>query len=364
MINKTKITPFQLTFILIHAQVGVGVITLPYDLFLKAKGDAWISILITGAILQILLFLFWGLMNRFPSSNLFEIVQQLFGKIIGKIIIIIYCLYFIIIGTIVLSKYAYFLKAWMMPSTPKWLLVSIMAFTALFIVKDHIQIIARFTFLSSVVFIGFIGAAFFSFKFINITYILPVGVDGVMPIIKGLAPSLFSFQGFELLLIFFPFAQAEPKVVFKVASIANVFVTLFYTLLVFVCLTFFSPDELRLVPEPVLYLVKSFSFRIIERPDLLFTSMWIVLVATTFMCILFVSTLGITTVIHSTHLGRYALLIVGLCLIGGIGIQGIYEIEPISMYVNNVLVPIFYGLPILFLLVSIIFKKKEEVKKE
>src|SRR5699024_12649219 len=48
MISKTEISSFQLIFLLIHGQNGVGVITLPYDIFVKAKSDAWISVLITG----------------------------------------------------------------------------------------------------------------------------------------------------------------------------------------------------------------------------------------------------------------------------------------------------------------------------
>ena len=175
---------------------------------------------------------------------------------------------------------------------------------------------------------------------------------------------MFSFQGFELLLMFYPFVRAEPKAILKVATFSNVFVTLFYTLLVFVSLTVFSPNELKITPEPVLYLVKSFSFRIIERPDLLFTSMWIVLVATTFICLLFVTTLGLTTMINSTKLGRYALIIGGICLIGGTSLQGIFSIESVSKFVNHLVVPLLYGLPLLILLISMMLKKKEVVKKQ
>lgn len=362
MIGKNNITTFQLILLLIHFQIGVGVITLPYDVHMKAKSDAWISILLAGLMIQLIILFYGALMKRFPSNNLYGIIQILFGKILGKIIIILYSIFYISVGSIVLAQYVYFLKAWMMPLTPKWILLALMSFTAVFLVKRNLQIIARFTVISSIVFIGFIGASVYALKYANFTFILPIGTNGVMPIIQGLPPSLFPFQGFELLLIIYPFVQATNKSLIKAASIANVFVTLFYFMLTTVIILFFSPEELKLVPEPVLYLVKAFSFRIIERPDLLFTSMWIVLVATTFIGLIYASSLGMLTITHSKNLKGYATFVAFICFLIASNIKGVYDIKFMTKLHNDFLVPIFCGLPILFLLISIIYKKKEGVK--
>src|SRR5690625_2578234 len=99
MIGKNNITTFQLIFLLIHFQIGVGVITLPYDVYMKAKSDAWISILLTGVIIQLIILLYGALIKRFPSSNLYDIVQILFGRIFGKIFIILYRIYYFSVGS-------------------------------------------------------------------------------------------------------------------------------------------------------------------------------------------------------------------------------------------------------------------------
>ncbi|RST59222.1 spore gernimation protein [Siminovitchia terrae] len=360
MIGKKEITQFQLIFLLIHSQVGVGVVSLPFDVFMKAKGDSWISILLTGVIIQIAILLFGALMMRFPSSHLYGIAQSLFGKVIGKMIVILYSIYFIYFGSLVLEKFSYILKAWMMPLTPKWLLLVLMVVTAVYIVKGNLQLIARFFVIASVVLIGFIGFAAYALKDANLTFILPVGANGVLPVIHGINPSLYAFQGFELLLIFHPFVQSDKKGVLKAATIANIFVTLFYLFLVLTCLLFFSPEEFKLVPEPVLYLIKAFTFRIIERPDLLFTSMWIVLVATTFMSALYISSLGLSVAMNSNKIKKFVILTASICFGLAMFFHGKYEIASISRIYNNFLVFTFaLGLPILFLLVSIIFNKKE-----
>ncbi|WP_144460412.1 GerAB/ArcD/ProY family transporter [Siminovitchia fortis] len=360
MIAKKEITQFQLIFLLIHSQVGVGVITLPFDVFMTAKGDSWMSVLLTGVIIQMAIFLFGALMMRFPSSHLYGIVQSLFGKWIGKMIVILYSMYFIAIGGHILAKFVYILKAWMMPQTPAWLILVLMALTAVYIVKDDLQLMARFFVLSSVVLIGFIGLAAYALKDANLTFILPVGTNGVLPVIQGTGEGLYAFQGFELLLVIHPFVQSGKKGVIKAATIANIFITLFYSFLVLTCLLFFSPEEFKLVPEPVLYLVKAFSFRIIERPDLLFTSMWIVLVASAFMNTIYASSLGLSNVMNSNKIKNYVIITACLCFLLAVIFNGNYEVVSISRIYNKFIVfPFALGLPILFLLISIIFNKKE-----
>ncbi|VEF48290.1 spore germination protein [Bacillus freudenreichii] len=362
MISKNQITQFQLIFLLIHAQVGVGVISMPFDVFLKADGDSWISVLLTGIILQGMVFLIWALMVRFPSTNLFGIIQALFGKIFGNAIIILYCIYFITIGSLVLAKFGYIIKVWMLPLTPTWLTLLLMTFTAYYIVKDNLQIMARFFVLTSVIIVMFIVLSAFALKDANITYILPIGEKGLIPILKGIKPGIISFQGFELLLLVYPFVQDNKTGVLKAATIANVFVTLFYAFLVLTSLLFFSPKELKLIPEPVLYLIKSFSFKMIERPDLLFTSMWIVLVATTYINLLYGISLGFLQVMNAKEIKYFALIAACICFLIAINFQGKYEIQFLSKVNNYFVYPLGFGLPVLLFGISILFKKKGEVE--
>lgn len=344
--------------------MGIGVITLPFDVFTKANGSAWIAVLLAGICVQLVILLFGVLIKRFPTTHLFGIMRLLFGKFIGNILIILYSLFYIAAASIVLAKYVYLIKAWMIPLTPKWVLLILMGFTIILIVKENLQIIAHFVFLSSLFFTGFFIMGIYALKDANLTFILPIASSGITPIIEGIPPSFFAFQGFEILLLIHPFVQATNKAIIKTASYANLFVTLFYAFSVLVTLLFFSPRELKLLPEPVLYLIKSFSFRIIERPDLLFTSMWMIFVTTTLIGVIYAASLGLLTLTHSMKLRNYTLVVTIICLIIASLFHGIYDITFVSKYYNYIVIPILCGLPIVFLLVSIIFNKKEEVKNE
>lgn len=361
MISRTEISSFQLIFLLIHGQIGVGVITLPYDIFVKAKSDAWISVLITGIIVQIFILIYGCLLRRFPDYSLFDICIHLLGKFVGRIFILLFVLSYLSVVTITMSKFSYFIKTWMMPMTPKWILLSILCFIVIFIVIENIQIIARFSFLMSIVFIGFFVVSLYTLQYINITHILPIGSSGITSITKGVAPALFSFQGFEFLLIIHPFIKATPRNIIKATTIANIFTTLFYTMLVIITLLYFSADELKIVPEPVLYLMKSFTSRIIERPDLLFTSMWIVLVVTTLIITVYGGTLGILTTMHSTNLRNYTILFTFVSLLLSLSLYDKYLIDVVSKIYNYTATSILLFMPVFLLLIAIIFRKKKEV---
>src|SRR5690625_4321124 len=311
MLAQNKITKYQLVNIMIHSQIGVGMITLPYEIFLKAGSDSWISVLLAGVIIQVIILIYAKLVKRFPSHHLYEIIQLVFGKWIGKTIIIFYSIYFIILGGVFLAKYAFILKSWMMPLTPKWILIVLILLLSVYTAIENIQVIARLLTLSSIILVIFIGISAFALRDAHITYILPIGNSGLKSIIDGIPVSIYSFIGFGYFIIIHPFVQSDYKGIVRTVTISNITITLFNTFMVLTSLLFFSSKELKRIPEPVLYLVKSFNFNIIGRPDLIFTSMWIVLVVTTSIMMLYVTSLGLTTAIRIGKRSIYVYIVAG-----------------------------------------------------
>ncbi len=362
MNSKTNITTFQLGFLLIHAQIGVGILSMPHDIFKMAEEDSWITILLTGMFIQIFILLYGALQNRFPNKNLFEIARTLLGKKIGNIVTVLFSMAYISFAINVLARYVYLLNAWMMPHTPKWALLGVMCFTVFIIAKKNLQIIARFSIIASVVFTGFVISALFSMKDANFSFLLPVGANGVMPIIKGVQATTYSYFGYEFFLLFSPFIQPANKGIVRAATIANIFVTGFYFILVVVTIMYFTKKELLMIPEPVLFLIKSISFKIIERPDLFFTSMWIVLVATTLMITLYAVILGFRTVMTKAKINYIAIAVIALIFLGTLPINDMFKIKAFTTFNDQYLRIVIWALPIILLLISFIFNKKEVVK--
>src|SRR5690625_3797876 len=171
MNNNNQINGHQFFLILIHSQIGVGMITLANDVHLKAKSDSWISALIAGVFIQCLIFLFGALIHRFPGSNLFEMIEIVIGKVLGKILTFLYCWYFIVSGAILFAKYTIILKSWMLPLTPKWVLISALGILTVYLAIDNLVVISRFFILSSLVlfifFLSLFPYCFFRFSHLS-----------------------------------------------------------------------------------------------------------------------------------------------------------------------------------------------------
>lgn len=102
------------------------------------------------------------------------------------------------------------------------------------------------------------------------------------------------------------------------------------------------------------------NFEIIERPDLIFTSLWIVIVVTTLIMIFYVSSLGLTVLINASHRKISVFIVAGISFFLAMTIIGEYQISSVAKIFNPFIFLFAIGLPILFILIAITFKKKEQ----
>lgn len=286
---KDKITPAQLTILVIQAQIGVSILFLPSMVESIAGNDAWISVILAGIASLLLIVIMWGLSRRFPAMTLFEYLPLLLGKVLGKIVHIVYASMFILECSFLLVQFADVIRDWVFSSTPGWVILSLMLATSLYMIRESIRLIARFFVLTFGLVFVLILIATYAYRDADILYILPINQVGLPGVFKAMMQSMDSFIGFEILLFCYPYVQGKSKGILKATLFGNIFSTLVYTFMVFTCLIVFSPEELKLIPQPVLYMVKTLSFTIFERADLYFLTIWTLVVITSVMAYLFMA---------------------------------------------------------------------------
>ncbi|MFJ7727481.1 GerAB/ArcD/ProY family transporter [Neobacillus sp. NPDC097160] len=360
MKNENQITKLQMITFLIQTQIGVAFLSLPYDIHKFAKGDSWISLLLTGVFMEILVILYFILCNRFPNQHLFQLLESILGKVIGKCFTLFYTGYFLLTGSTILVLFVFILKKWMLPYTPYWVILLLMVSIGIYIAVENLKVIARFYFIASLVLIVFIIIPPIAFKDGNINYIMPIGHSGMMNILKGAGHATLAWQGMEMFLILSPFVSATGKKKFKAFSLVNLFITFFYTFLTFVCLIYFSDDQMGLFPQPVLYLLKSFSFKIIERPDLVIISFWIILVATSFISYLYGASLAGTFLVKKWSRQSFVYLSAFICFVFALFFNGEKEIEQITKYTTYAGFIFLMAIPVFLLIFSLLVKKRQK----
>ena len=185
-----KLRCFQaaiLLFFIIHGGIfGTGV-----NILLKlAEEDMWIAT-ITGIILGFIPFyLYISLSTKHPDKNIFEIIESVFGKGIGKVIVAIITLfaisftlfYFWDLTNLISSQYLY--------NTPQLFVYIIFAIPLVYILSKGIKVALR-----SIVVIFFITMILYIITFVSL--VPQAQIINLYPILKnGIAPVIHAAFGF------------------------------------------------------------------------------------------------------------------------------------------------------------------------
>ncbi|WP_139487873.1 GerAB/ArcD/ProY family transporter [Brevibacillus dissolubilis] len=356
------ISLIELFGFVIQTVIGIGVLSLPYTIFSESKTDAWISVLLAGFVSSINIWVILRLSRKFPSLHLYEYLPVLLGKYLSKIVTVGYILFFLSISYLILIIFGGTISKWVLPRTPPWAIYFLLVATSIYLARENLNVIARFCLLTSVIFPVLIGLMLVPLINSNFLYLFPIGQTEFESIINGARKTTFSIIGYELLLIIYPYVSGSDKNIIKVTYLSYLFVTIFYCFLVLTSVVFFSSGELGQIPEPILYMLKSFSFRVIERIDLLFLSIWIVAVITSFVNYLYAASVGMKHLFRQTDHKKAALFGGAVCFCLALYPLDPFVLKDINDYISKAALVFVSAVPFILLLISYFIKNRVDEK--
>lgn len=135
--------------------------------------------------------------------------------------------------------------------------------------------------------------------------------------IAAVQEMVLTYPGFEMAFIFYPFLRKKHLAAAGVV-IGNTLTMLVFLLVTFSCLMVFSPDEIKLYNEPNISVLKIIEFPFLERFEVLFLAVYILLACMswipTLYCTVFCTSWLVGRKDHSRHLFVFVLLLVILSL--------------------------------------------------
>ncbi|MFP7446279.1 GerAB/ArcD/ProY family transporter [Bacillus infantis] len=356
---KTRIDQQDLFFLLLQTQIGAGILSMPYSLYMAAKNDGWISLLLAAAAIFSLIYFYWLLCRRFPHQTLFDFSGKVFGKWGGALINLGYICYFVSTALLVYLNFADIIGRWVLLDTPRWLLILLLMFIAVSACSGSFSsIVSLFSFTSVfIVFLFILSLFIFKEPEIDYRYMFPVASQGVLPILRGAKEAVYGFLGVETALFFLAFVrEPEKKGAVKGAFLAQIVISVFYLYLFMASIIMFSPKEIVLIPEPVLYMLKAITFKIIERLDLVFITVWMTAAATTIISYTYLAGMGLSKLLKIKH-RRAVLAATGIIFILTFIPQGEMEITSISRAVSFAGLIFSSALPLVLYIAAAFLKK-------
>lgn len=254
-------------------QTGIGVIALPALLAKKVGHDGWISAMAAGIISIFLASLIVVLLRRYGNKCIYDITRLIFGKIIGTFFnIVIFC-YLLFAASCGLMIFLIYLKITLFPLTPPIIMGPLIILPSIYMVWQGLKTVARFKLAPMASYVAVISYIILIIREMRLSFLMPVGEAGLMPLLLSLPTSFFAYIGVELIAVFYP-EISDKENVLKYHVLANVFSTLFITFIVASCTAMFGENLLAVLSIPLFNLSRVFNAPVIERVDLYIVSIW------------------------------------------------------------------------------------------
>lgn len=177
----------------------------------EAQKDLWIAIILSMVLTIPMVVIYARLISIFPQKDLFDILQYVLGKFIGKGLSILYIWFAFHLGSIILRDFGEFIRVVALPETPQIIMILVPCFLCIFLLKLGLEVLGRLSGLFTIVIIlSVICFGSLLIPILNINNIRPVLSNGIKPILLG-AFSTFSFPFGETILLTTVFSSLEKK---------------------------------------------------------------------------------------------------------------------------------------------------------
>ncbi|MDQ2085456.1 endospore germination permease [Herbivorax sp. ANBcel31] len=295
MDRKIELKEINMLTFVIQTMIGVRLLTLPRDLVSIATNDAWLSVVVAGILSFFLGYSYYWLGIRYKGLNISQIMEQVLGKIIGKIIQIGIALYTLLSVGLSARTFGDSIQLFLLDKTPVTLVILLMIFACVCCVCKGLKTI------SIIIDILLPFIIFFLFLLLMLSStnmesknLLPVLHKGVTPVLEGYIEIVHPFLGLGVIGYVMPYFK-EPfktkKWIFTGVSI----VTLFYLAIVMMCIMVFSIHKINELVHPTIILSKTIQLEnpLFERAESIFITAWIPITFSTMTLYYYASVLNL-----------------------------------------------------------------------
>lgn len=184
MIEKGRISSFQLALMLYPAILATAVLIVPAITGQQAGRDMWISPLWAALVGMLAVFVAHALHRRFPGQTVIQYSESLLGAVGGKVIGCLYVFFYLHMTGLIVREYGEFVVGTFFSRTPLFIVMVCMLLIAGFAVRGGLEVIGRLAELFTPVFVALLALSIL----LILSELEPMNM---LPILEhGLAPSL------------------------------------------------------------------------------------------------------------------------------------------------------------------------------
>lgn len=297
--EKEVISIHQYIWLLFSIVTSFSTLQIPGFLVMHSRQDAWLAIL--GAwfldVIVAIILTYMGL--RFPGENFVQYSQSILGSYLGKIIGIMFPLYFLLVSSNIMRALALLLSNAFIPSMPVSIPVGVGYLVIGYGVKRGIESMARVSeILGPLYFLSFIVLFILLSPVIKIDQLRPQLYNGLYPALTG-TPFLFTYFGVCLIMgMYIPICN-RPEKAFLGKFTAITMGMLVILMMVITSIGIFGVEQTANMVNPGLQITKYIQLgNFFERVEIIWMSIAIAAGILTSASLIWASSVGISQVVN------------------------------------------------------------------
>jgi spore germination protein (amino acid permease) len=352
--KELQITPF-LTFFLIHGvQVGVGVLGFQGPITKSAGNDAWMAVIAAGIAVNIIIWLMYLLLNK-HQKDLVEIHKDLFGKWIGGLFSLIWVIYWIMIGIIVLRSYVEIVEVWVFPT------INIVMFSVIFLILVYYCVTGGFRIVAGICLLGVVIPSYifltflFPIEYTHFRNLLPIWNHSIKELTMATKDMMLAYAGFSTLFMFYPYIK-HPNKSQKWAHFGHVLTGGIYLYILIITIGFYSEKQITKQIWATLSMWKIVELPFVERFEYIGITSWILIILPNICLPVWAATKGVQKMFNfKPRKVVVSILLIVLC--STISIRGRERIEMMNQVLSSLgICLVFLYVPLLTFLSFLITK--------
>ncbi|WP_313758148.1 endospore germination permease [Tissierella sp.] len=326
----------------------------------QAMEDTWISLLIAMLIAIPLVFIYCKLILLFPGTTLFDILLKVYGKLLGKLFIIFYTLYFFHLGAIDIRNTTEYIQVVSFPETPQYVTAIFIGILSIYAINLGLSILSTWTKLTLPIIIAMIFTTFIlAIPKFNISYIKPILYNGWKPVINS-AYSLLTFPFAEtvIFIVFFGYLnnKKDTTKIYISSILIGGFLLLIAALRNILLLGFPNLSKIYFPSHYATSLINIHGF--IQRIEIIISINLILASFTKVAVCLYASSIGVSKIFNFRNFKKTSILLCILMIILSLllykSTMGMFEFINIYKYY---VIPFQFVIPILTFIIAKIRRK-------
>lgn len=297
--SDDKITSTQAAVLLNNTVLGAGILTLPRSVTEAVKTpDSWISIVLGGVIVMLVVVLMVKLSQQFPGQTIYQYSRSIVGRILGGALCTLLIVYYVMLAAFEIRSVAEVALFFLLEGTPIWAVLIPFIWTGAYLVMGGINAMARvFEIVFPISLFIFIVSYLLSARLFDLNNLRPFLGEGIMPVLQGLKSTVLVFAGCEVVMTLVA-RMEKPQQAIKamLAGIGIPFGLYFFT--VVMVIGGMSVDATIVSTWPTLDLVRSFEVAgfLLERFEFPLLVIWLMQMFCNFSSFFYNSSLGISQI--------------------------------------------------------------------